>query len=97
MYGCNANYCNKGRNAYDLVACDTIAVYPKKEIVIHSNISNNQSVNKLMIDAYAVIWNKIYKRELLEGLTFNTKMSFCEDVLFLYRRMRFGLFRQHQL
>lgn len=70
-------------NDYDLVACDTIAVYPKKEMVIHSNISNNQSVNKLMIDAYAVIWNKIYKRELLEGLTFNTKMSFCEDVLFL--------------
>ncbi len=71
-------------NDFDLVACDTIAVYPKKEMVIHSNISNNQSVNKLMIDAYAVIWNKIYKRELLEGITFNTNLSFCEDVLFLY-------------
>ena len=71
-------------NDFDIVACDTVAIYPKKEMVIHSNIVDNQDVSKLLVDAYAVIWNKIYKRELLEGLTFNTKMSFCEDVLFLY-------------
>lgn len=71
-------------NDFDIVACDTVAIYPKKEMVIHSNIVDNQEVSKLLVDAYAVIWNKIYKRELLEGLTFNTKMSFCEDVLFLY-------------
>lgn len=70
---------------YDIVACDTMAVYPNKKQLIKSGIEDNQQNKKLMIDAYAVIWNKIYKKEILKNITFNTNLTFCEDVLFLYQ------------
>ena len=69
---------------YDIVACDTNAVYPDEMRLISSNIRDNETPNELMIDAYAVIWNKIYKAELIEGIDFKEGMTFCEDVLFLY-------------
>ena len=68
----------------DIVACDTNAVYPDKNIIIKSNVSRTSTPEELMINAYAVIWNKIYKKELLNGITFKEGMTFCEDVLFLY-------------
>lgn len=69
----------------DIVACDTNAVYPDKNIIIKSNVSRTSTPEELMINAYAVIWNKIYKKELLNGITFKEGMTFCEDVLFLYK------------
>jgi glycosyltransferase involved in cell wall biosynthesis len=68
----------------DIVACDTNAVYPDKNIIIKSNISESSTPQELMLNAYAVIWNKIYKREILKGIEFKEGMTFCEDVLFLY-------------
>lgn len=68
----------------DIVASDTNAVYPDKNIIIKSNISQTSTPQELMLNAYAVIWNKIYKKELLDGITFKEGMTFCEDVLFLY-------------
>lgn len=69
---------------YDLVAFDTNAVYPDYKQYISSNIKDNEKLSELMIDAYAVIWNKIYKRELIDDIRFKEGMNFCEDVLFLY-------------
>lgn len=68
----------------DIVACDTNAVYPTENRVIKSNVSENSNPKELMLNAYAVIWNKIYKRELIKDIKFNENMTFCEDVLFLY-------------
>ena len=77
---------NKAKeNDYDIVACDTKAVYPNKIEYIKSSIEDNQTNNKLMIDAYTVIWNKIYKKELLHDIEFDSELTFCEDVLFLYK------------
>lgn len=69
---------------YDIVACDTNAIYPDSKMYISSNIKDNDTVNNLLVEAYAVIWNKIYKKELLEDIRFKQGISFCEDVLFLY-------------
>lgn len=70
---------------FDMVACDTEAIFPDKKMYISSNIKEDNVSNKeLMIDAYAVIWNKIYKKELIQGLKFKKNMNFCEDVEFLY-------------
>lgn len=69
----------------DVVACDTNAIYSNYIKYISSNIKESNSNTKdLMINAYAVIWNKIYKKELLDDIKFKEHMSFCEDVLFLY-------------
>jgi len=70
---------------FDVVACDTQAIYPAEKRYISSNIKNDNVSNKeLMIDAYAVIWNKIYKREIINEIEFKKGMNFCEDVEFLY-------------
>ena len=70
---------------FDIVACDTQAIYNDKKVYISSNIKDDNVSNKeLMIDAYAVIWNKIYKKELLNDIKFKKGMNFCEDVEFLY-------------
>lgn len=70
---------------FDVVACDTQAIYPNEKSYISSNIKRDNVSNKeLMIDAYAVIWNKIYKREIIKGIEFKKGMNFCEDVEFLY-------------
>ncbi len=71
-------------NDSDIVACDTLAIYPDKKVLIESNINESSNVEDLMINAYAVIWNKIYKKELIDGIKFKEKMRFCEDVQFLY-------------
>lgn len=71
-------------NEYDLVACETMALYPHKEMQISSAIETGQDNKKLLIDAYAVLWNKIYKSELLNEIEFK-KAVWYEDVLFLYK------------
>lgn len=68
----------------DLVGCQTLALYPDKELRIDSKMRDNQSTHQLLIDAYAVLWNKLYRRELLENLWFK-KDVWYEDVLFLYQ------------
>lgn len=68
---------------YDMVACNTWALYPKKKVLIDSAIHDHQSIHQLLIDAYAVLWNKIYKREIIQSIRFK-KDVWYEDVLFLY-------------
>lgn len=69
---------------FDVVACDTTAIYPDKNVVIASAMEDNQKVSKLLIDAYTVLWNKVYKREVIEGLYFKPNVWY-EDVLYLYQ------------
>jgi len=76
---------NKAKEGdYDIVSCDVNAVYPNYDKYIDSGISDDASINKLLVNAYAVIWNKIYKRELLKGITFKKGYIF-EDVLFTFQ------------
>lgn len=77
---------NKAKQGdFDIVFCDTLAVFDDKKQYISCNVkSDNVSNKQLMIDAYAVIWNKIYKRELLKDINFKEGINYCEDVEFLY-------------
>ncbi len=67
----------------DIVACETEAIYPMGNVIISSRIQDGQDSRKLLVDAYTVLWNKIYRRELLEGITFKENVWY-EDVLFLF-------------
>lgn len=69
----------------DIVAYDTLAIYPDKNMHISSNIEDEQDNRKLMIDAYAVVCNKLFKRTILKGIKFREKIALAEDVLFLYQ------------
>ena len=51
---------------FDIVACDTLAIYPDYEKKIVSSIEDNQKIEKLLIDAYSVLWNKVYKKEIID-------------------------------
>lgn len=67
----------------DVVACDCVAVYPDKNLEISSNLRPSPYNKGLFIDAYAVIWNKIYKRELIKDIKFKPNVWY-EDILYLY-------------
>lgn len=69
---------------FDMVACDTIAHYPNHDLIIHSNIEDDQNINKLLIDSYAVLWNKLFRRGYVENVRFK-KDFWYEDVLFLFQ------------
>lgn len=68
----------------DLVACDANAVYPDRDILIESGIHDDTTVKDALVGGYAVIWNKIYSRELIKGIDFKIGSIF-EDVLFLFK------------
>lgn len=74
------------KNNCDIVACDTLAIYPDKKVLIESHINETSTIEDLMLNAYAVLWNKIYKREIIGEVKFKQVigMNFCEDVRFLY-------------
>ena len=74
---------------FDFVACDVNIVYPKKEVIISSGINDTTSLEEIkraMIFSYSsgVVWNKIYKRELLNDLRFKENVWY-EDVHFNFR------------
>lgn len=73
------------KNKLDLVACDVFMEYPDHTVTIKSNINDDSTNKDLMIDAYAVIWNKLYRKEILKGLLFSKGINLCEDVEFLYK------------
>lgn len=72
-------------NDLDIVACDALLEYPDSSTIIPSLIDNTKTNRDLMIDAYAVIWNKLYKKNILKGIQFTKGINFCEDVEFLYK------------
>lgn len=67
---------------FDMVACNSITIYPKHQIEVDSGIQDYQKNEQLLIDAYAVLWNKLYKAEIIKKYRFKRDYWY-EDVLFL--------------
>lgn len=83
---------NKAKEqSYDIVACDVNCKYPNKDVLIKSGISaskTNMDIDdrkELILTAYVVAWNKIYKRELFTEDRLFMKNIWYEDVLFFYK------------
>ena len=82
---------NKARTKdFDVVVSDLYYVYPDTKKVASSNLSTDlltkEEIKESMINIYPAVWNKIYKREMLEKskVLFKDKVWY-EDVEFLYR------------
>ena len=77
--------------SYDMVTCDVNCRYPNKDVEIKSGVfSDKKSMSdedkkELILFAYAVVWNKIYKKELFTKDKLFMKGVWYEDVLFLYK------------
>jgi len=75
-------------NKFDMVVCDVDCIYPDRNEVVCSLITEDifdvEGVKKAMIDIYPTAWNKLYKRSLLKKERFKKGVWF-EDVEFLYR------------
>jgi len=70
---------------FDIVMCDTNAVYPDMTVHISCGINTDTTdIKSNMNNLYAVIWNKIYKKEIFDKIKFREGIWF-EDVEFLYR------------
>jgi len=74
---------------YDVVACNVDCIYPQKTVPIQSGVSiesdeiTDEQSKELLLNMYAVLWNKIYKRELFEnGELLLEPGIWFEDVLF---------------
>jgi len=76
---------------YDIVTSDVNCKYPDKDVLIKSGIESDkkelslEDKKELILNMYAVVWNKIYKRELLTDDKLFMKGIWFEDVLFLYK------------
>lgn len=73
---------------FDIVACGVNIVYPDKTNKIDCGLAHDVTTKKelknLMNQWYTVVWNKIYKKELLKNMKFKPGIWY-EDVEFLYR------------
>lgn len=78
----------KANDNFDIVICSVNMVYPTyiKEIDsgLNEDITDKEKIKSVMNKWFTVVWNKIYKRELLKDLYFKKGVWF-EDVEFLYR------------
>ncbi len=72
---------------YDIVVCDVRLVYENsdKEKVVSSayekDLFNKGEIKQTMLTYYPVVWNKIYKKEILKGIIFS-KGVWYEDMEF---------------
>ena len=77
-------------NDYDVVFSDVNIVYPNFEKRISSGLENDTSdkneIKKALVYSYSasVVWNKLYKRELLKDMKFKEGVWF-EDVEYNFR------------
>lgn len=53
---------------FDMVACNSVMIYPDRQIEIDSGIRDYQHNKQLLVDAYAVLWNKLYKAEIIKNI-----------------------------
>ena len=67
---------------FDMVACNSVMIYPDRQIEIDSGIRDYQHNKQLLVDAYAVLWNKLYKAEIIKKYRFKPDFWY-EDILFL--------------
>ncbi len=70
---------------FDMVACDLNYIYPDKNMVVSCGIKEDtKDINKIYINNYPSVCNKIFKKELFDNLLFKEGVWF-EDVEFIYR------------
>ncbi len=73
---------------FDIVACGVNVVYPDKTIKIDCGLAHDitakRELKNIMNEWYTVVWNKIYKKELIKNMMFKPNIWY-EDVEFLYR------------
>lgn len=76
---------------YDIVTCDVNCKYPDKNVEIKSGVLSDikkmtiENKKDVILSSYAVVWNKIYKKELITKDKLFMKGVWYEDVLFLYK------------
>ena len=76
---------------YDIVMCDVSCRYPNKSLEIKSGMTDDkksmglQDRKEIILSSYAVVWNQIYKKELITEDKFFVKDLWYEDVLFIYK------------
>lgn len=73
---------------FDVVTCGVNILYPHKNVRIDAGVLQDchtkADVKSIMNTWYQVVWNKFYKRELLQDIRFKEGVWY-EDVEFLYR------------
>ena len=75
---------------YDLIVCDLKYVYEDKEksknvsCGINHDIQNKDNIKEIYKSYYPAVWNKIYKKELIEDISF-TKGVWYEDMEFMLK------------
>ncbi len=78
----------KANHSFDIVICGVNMVYPSytKKISsgLNGDILNMESAKTIMNNWFTAIWNKIFKKEILNNIEFK-KGIWYEDVEFLYR------------
>jgi len=72
---------------FDVVVCDLNYVYEDgKKLRVSSKINKDTTdINKVYINMYPCVWNKIYKKDLLKNNIEFKKGIWFEDVDFLYK------------
>ena len=73
---------------FDMVMCNTITVYPDKEVNVDAGITDDcytdNEIKKCMIFSYAVVWNKLIKSDIVKQTLFSKNLWY-EDVEFLFK------------
>lgn len=82
-------YIKAKTNDFDVISTNVNLIYKnntkKINAVFKQDILNNEIMKKrFLIDSYAVVWNKIYKKSLIKCVKFNEHSNYCEDVQYLY-------------
>ncbi|MDQ0359803.1 glycosyltransferase family 2 protein [Breznakia pachnodae] len=67
---------------FDVVACNSLSIYPDRKDIVNSGMYDYQDNHELLIDAYTVLWNKLYKTEIVKNYRFKPNVWY-EDVLIL--------------
>lgn len=80
----------------DIVASDVRVLFPDGKVREvksgHENADTREKIKKSLVSFYPVVWNKLYKRTLLEesGVRFSQGIATGEDVDFLYRLLPYA-------
>lgn len=80
---------------FDVVCCDVMAIYPDKNVKIKSGIREDKTgmsledKKQILLNAYPIVCNKIYKREVFNHKNQFKKGVWFEDVLFEFQTVPF--------
>lgn len=76
------------QNNFDMVMCNTVTIYPDKNVNVGAGISGDcytdDDIKKCMIFSYAVVWNKLIKSDIVKQNLFSKNLWY-EDVEFLFK------------